>query len=838
MVHARASDVLTTTMPLNPPTYFGINGVGMLHHPKNTAENNRRFALVAELGIKWDRSDLWWSEFEKKPGRWTYTLGDAAMKAYREHGVQMLPILDYGAAWLDTRAPSNQQERAEFAQYVTNVVSRYKGYAGYWEVWNEPNIIPFWRPQPSAELYAPLLRLTHDTIHTADPDSKTIAFALADLDHEFLERVLEIAGADCFDAVSYHFYRTSEPEKRTLEEIAELKLTLEHFGRRDVPVWVTEMGVTSHLGNEGVSEDMQAIYLMRQILLLIAGGAERVFPFCLVDNVSDPGGPWGSQLGMVTLDWRKKPVFYAYKTMIAQLQDYELAGPVDLGENVYSYLFKLRNGTAGNVQHKLVAWTTHDIKDIRVTIDDILTTVPQPGTVSVLQPIPPELRNYTTNLGEKRALEFHGATARVMLSPAPIYMPVKSAELEKNANTQFRPSAISAAPGQKYAARLKRAENNPVTITGTSSASDVWEHSVAEEDPTSAEIRFTVPEDTRPGWYTIRANVAGTSNTVAKSLRVWVRDATRVQVRPFCTSATQDLVTSFTVHNTGLSDSQTYRFTSEPVLEEITFPSGTVGQNTTGLWTGDKPEKYNPYFQQAAVTIPRAQLVKLNDTLQFKLNDRPVYRIGVLSLRERAPLVDALLMEYESTPRLLLNDSTQVLAGEWRKSQHDIGDTSASIATIWTEEGLYLGCEIVDDHPMMNDRAAGQDIYKGDGIEVYLCPGGYWGQYYANKENGAYHFALSPGRNGDGTLVSDFEDRVQGSKIAVRRTKIGCNMEAFIPKSAFGNYTAKHGDVIGWDVQLNDRDDYSHAARQKALMWNGDHMNWLRAGKWGMAVIR
>jgi hypothetical protein len=62
-------------------------------------------------------------------------------------------------------------------------------------------------------------------------------------------------------------------------------------------------------------------------------------------------------------------------------------------------------------------------------------------------------------------------------------------------------------------------------------------------------------------------------------------------------------------------------------------------------------------------------------------------------------------------------------------------------------------------------------------------------------------------------------------------------MQAFIPKEAFGGYTPKHGDIIGWDVQLNDRDDYSESAKQKALMWNGDSMNWLRAGKWGMAII-
>ena len=63
-------------------------------------------------------------------------------------------------------------------------------------------------------------------------------------------------------------------------------------------------------------------------------------------------------------------------------------------------------------------------------------------------------------------------------------------------------------------------------------------------------------------------------------------------------------------------------------------------------------------------------------------------------------------------------------------------------------------------------------------------------------------------------------------------------MEAFIPGTALGGYSPKSGDIIAWDMQLNDRDDYSKTAPTRSFMWNGDRMNWLRAGKWGMAVIR
>jgi hypothetical protein len=829
-------------VPLAPSTYFGINGVGLLHHPKDKEQNRRRWELMTELGVKWDRSDLWWSHLEKKPGDWNFEVSDTAMKAYRDHGVQMFPILDYGAAWRNGNAPATDEERAEFGNYVTQVVSRYRGSAEYWEAWNEPNILPFWKPQPNAELYAPLLRLTYDRVKAADPAAKVVGFALAGLDPDFLQRVLEIAGANCFDAVSYHFYRIGQPEERTLDEIGELKLMLEQFGRKDVPIWVTEMGVTSHASTEGVSEDLQAIYLMRQILLCIAAGAERVFPFCMVDNAWDPGGPWGMQLGMVRQDWRKKPVFYAYKAMIAELQDYEMAGRVDAGEGVYAYLFHLRAGASG-VEHKLVAWTTNDVRDLRIDVDDIATTTPRAGEKKTLSPIPSELRNYTTLQGERRALEFDGATARVMLSPSPVYIPVYNRQLVQGARAAFDPPQLQAAPGQAFTAVLRGPKEAGEPGKLRVSAPPGWTARV-EGNRVVVQLPSLTPTNK---WATVHATVANSSGTISKDLRVWVREALDVAIRPFATTASQEIVTSITVHNQAVRASTRYEFTCTPTLPEITLPKGEISPGA-GVW-GGSADGTGPFFQQAVLSFPKQVLTGLSAPLQFQLktrskddetsvSQRTVYRIGVLPFVADAPTVDADLSEYSGAPAMNLDSVEQALTAEWRSGGFTAEDLSGSIRGMWSKDGLWLGCDITDDHPMMNDQGAGQTIYMGDAVEVYLCPRGYWGQYYANRENGAYHFALSPGRDGNGALISDFEKQVPGSQIAVRRTERGYRMEGFIPGSAFGGYQAKVGDVVGWDVQIDDRDDYSASGKQKAMMWNGDNMNWLRAGKWGMAVVK
>jgi hypothetical protein len=248
-----------------------------------------------------------------------------------------------------------------------------------------------------------------------------------------------------------------------------------------------------------------------------------------------------------------------------------------------------------------------------------------------------------------------------------------------------------------------------------------------------------------------------------------------------------------------------------------------------------------------SVTIPRESLTRIRDTtnIRFKFEtmgsygrkqkrETTAFRVAVIPLKDSEPTVDADLREYRRAPKMVLGEQQQVSHGVFAGKD----DISAVVAALWTPRGIYVGADITDDMAMMNDRGVGEEIYKGDLVELYIGPSGYDGQYYVDSKAGDRHFALSPGKNGVGCVVSDFEKEVAGSKIAVKRRKGGYIMEAFIPKSALGGYVPEQGDIIAWDVQVNDRDDYSSDTEVDALMWNGDRMNWLRAGKWGLAVVR
>ncbi|MBX7246365.1 MAG: hypothetical protein K1X53_12785 [Candidatus Sumerlaeaceae bacterium] len=813
---------LDATAPLNFPGYFGINGVGYFHRSNKPEALSRRFELMRELGVKWDRSDLPWDDMQKKPGEWDFSRSDEAMKLYRSHGIQIYPILDYGANWRHGNGPADDEQREEFANYVRTAVTRYKGYADTWEVWNEPNILPFWRPKPNAEDYGKLLRVAGDAVHSADPSAKVVGFCMADLQLDFLERALQVAGTECFDAVSYHFYRTGRPEFRTEEEVREFRLVLGHYGKR-CPIYVTEMGITSYF-KDGTSEETQALRWMRQIMLLIGAGVERVFPFTLVDNPTDPGGEWGQQLGMTTWppEYRKKPSFEAYRTMVAELNDNELLGPVSLGPDIRAQLFARRGRSADDRFRKLVAWTVGDAVDIKFRTDEAITTGPRTTW--------PDLINYTTLAGEKRPMEFEGNQARIPLSPSLVYVPLESKSLDQNAAIRWEPRELMVAPGSTSASTVTLGIASPVVRGISVTVPKGWQ----TINPSA--MTFAVPGDAMPGWYSVRAEVFTDDGTIIKELLVWVREPIRVQFRPFSTPDSDVVSCGITLNNQCLTKPVAWHLEANPPVPRVKWPSGVMGNPTSDTET---------YRHAAIIEAKRTDFTGLDNGCTISLVttpqdgtgkaiSSPIYRFAATPCSANPLETDGNLGKYRAAPPISLGEPGQLERGVIESP----ADGRAVVRAVWTNDGLHIGADITDDVPMKNKYGAGGDIYKGDGIEIYVAPAGFHGQHYSKPEEGGYHFALSPGNDGLDPVVSDFAGVVKDSKIVVKPRAGGYVLDAFIPVAAMGGRAPQPGELIGWDVQLNDRDDYSSDEDGTSFLWNGDKMNWLRAEKWGMAIVR
>jgi hypothetical protein len=279
-------------------------------------------------------------------------------------------------------------------------------------------------------------------------------------------------------------------------------------------------------------------------------------------------------------------------------------------------------------------------------------------------------------------------------------------------------------------------------------------------------------------------------------------------------------------------------------VDPLTLQSPPFGIPCVGSLNGDRGSS------TAAIRefrIPIATLRKLSSGMNITMtvrgseelpHEQSSFRFGITPRTSRSIAIDGMLSEYEGAPSMRLDDKSQRVGYIGTASDYDPASHSAEAKALWTEHGLHIAARIRDDVPMLNPNSSGPDIYKGDEIEVYVGPKGYRGEHYAKPEHGFYHFALSPGIGGKNAVVSDFAAEVSGSRIAAVVRPYGYDLEAFIPRASLGNMIPEPGSVIAWDLQLNDRDDYSVDAPVASLTWNGDGMNWLKATRWGMAIVR
>jgi polysaccharide biosynthesis protein PslG len=199
------------------------------------------------------------------------------------NGVTLQPVLINmpGEAYAP---PKTGIERARFGEFATAAVRRYGPNGTFWttcqcptrpirvwEVWNEPNLAPFWDLPNPAE-YAALLSSTRSALRNADPTARVLFGGLAYPSslsatrlepNAFLRDTIQAAGANRFDALALHNYRP-DAARAVDTFIAGTVQTLKTYGGttpQGAPrhqVWVNEFGRPTELDNPDTPADERA----------------------------------------------------------------------------------------------------------------------------------------------------------------------------------------------------------------------------------------------------------------------------------------------------------------------------------------------------------------------------------------------------------------------------------------------------------------------------------------------------------------------------------------------------------------------------------------------------
>jgi hypothetical protein len=310
-----------STTPAGVGSMFGVNGCAWSHLGANDKQFDRekglrRLQAVVDSGAKWDRCDFWWTRIEPEQGTFVWADYDWVIEQYEKAGVQVMPILCYASAWNKGVAPVTDDERQRYANFVYEVVKRYKGRVKAYEIWNEPNITPFWEPKPHAPDYVKLLAVAYAAAKKADPDVIVVGGVIAGIDYPFIEAMLKEGAAKHMDVFSFHPYQgdlgSVGPDEGNLAgQIQSHRALLQKYGFTG-PIWITEIGhrTPGTTGNTWVSEEKQAEYVLRTYQIARENGVGKVFWFNLQD--------WEEHWGLIDRQFRRKPAFDAYRRAAEQ----------------------------------------------------------------------------------------------------------------------------------------------------------------------------------------------------------------------------------------------------------------------------------------------------------------------------------------------------------------------------------------------------------------------------------------------------------------------------------------------------------------------------------------
>ncbi len=193
-----------------------------------------------------------------------FTLIDQVVAESARRGVTLMPMILDAPKWDAVHAKGGvvaiPRQAGPYARFLAALATRYgphgtfwQGFSGpvlpvrMWQIWNEPNIAPFWPLQPFARRYVALLKAAHDALKKVDRGAKVILAGLPNYSWRSLQRIYAIPGArSLFDVVAVHPY-TKTPQG-VLTILSFVRQVMNSAGDPNKPMVADEVSWPSSLG--------------------------------------------------------------------------------------------------------------------------------------------------------------------------------------------------------------------------------------------------------------------------------------------------------------------------------------------------------------------------------------------------------------------------------------------------------------------------------------------------------------------------------------------------------------------------------------------------------------
>jgi len=325
------------------------DGLGVNIH--FTGESKQDLDMIQRAGFRFVRMDLIWPEVEKTKGVYDFSQYDRLVDGLAKRGIRALFILHVSNKIYESDGSIRTATgRDAFAKFAVAAAERYKNKGVIWELWNEPNIKVFWKPEPNVDEYMALAKAVLPAVRRADPKATCIAPATSAIDMKFLEGCFKQGLLRLVDGVSVHPYRHENPE--TVAGDYKRLRTLIALYRRDkpdLPIISGEWGYST-VGQD-VSEDRQGQYIARQYLINLSLGIPLSIWYDWHDDGRSSFNP-EHHFGTITVEYEPKSAYLAVQLLTHALNGKHFVKR--LPSESSDYLLVFSNGR----RFTLAAWTS------------------------------------------------------------------------------------------------------------------------------------------------------------------------------------------------------------------------------------------------------------------------------------------------------------------------------------------------------------------------------------------------------------------------------------------------------------------------------------------------
>jgi hypothetical protein len=266
------------------------------------------------------------------------------------------------------RSVATEDGRQAYARWAAAAAEHFRGQGVLWEIWNEPNISGFWKPEPNVKDYAAMALGAARAIRAVAPDEAILGPATSTIDLKFLEGCFKAGLLEWWDAVSVHPYRRSAPETAAVE-YHRLRQLIDQYAPtgKSIPIISGEWGYSAAW--DRFDPVQQGKLLPRQWLTNLSQGIPVSIWYDWHDDGRDPREP-EHHFGTVTHQehsgrrpvYDPKPAYLAAKTLTATLAGFRFSKRINTGDRTaYAFLFEKDD------QQRLAVWTTgSEPKKVRI----------------------------------------------------------------------------------------------------------------------------------------------------------------------------------------------------------------------------------------------------------------------------------------------------------------------------------------------------------------------------------------------------------------------------------------------------------------------------------------